>query len=203
MAIIKEIGTISFLGEIRSGVSQNGNPWANRQVVFDVEGYNGSFRKVLVLAGTDRVQDLEAYPLGSRVEFGYQVRARQYDGKWYNNVDLYTLAPAPGAGVQAPQPYPQAPQAAAPQPYPQQPPQYAPAPQGAETGPQARQIPGVAQGPVPGPESASVASNGHAAGGRRRPPVQSRPQIPPQPVTGQHDPYGDFPAGFDDDNLGF
>lgn len=193
MAIIKEIGTISFLGEIRSGVSQNGNPWANRQVVFDVEGYNGSFRKVLVLAGTDRVQDLEAYPLGSRVEFGYQVRARQYEGKWYNNVDLYTLSPAPGAGVQAQQ---------APQPYPQQPPQYAPAPQGAETASQARQAVGVAQGPAPRPESASQASNGPAAGGRRRPPVQSRPQIPPQPVTGQHDPYGDFPAGFDDD-LGF
>lgn len=150
MAIVKEIGTISFLGEIKSGVSQNGTPWANQQVIFDVPGYNGSFRKVLVVAGTDRVQDLQNLPVGSRVEFGYQVRAREYNGKWYNNVELYSINPAPAAQPQqgAQNAVPQAPQQRAAQP-----------------------------------------------AAPRRQPVQSQPQVPPQPAGNQ------FP-GYDPE-LGF
>lgn len=172
MAIVKEIGTITFLGEIKSGVSQNGNPWANQQVIFDVAGYNGSFRKVLVVAGTDRVQELQQFPLGSRVEFGYQVRAREYQGKWYNNVELYSITPAPVA-----QPQQGAQQAAQPQ-YQQQAAQ-----------PAAPQYPAGQQGgyaPQQGVPQQNV---------RQRPPVQSQPQIPPQPAGDQF-PAFDSELGF-------
>ena len=36
MAIIKEIGTISVLGEVQSGTSQQGNPWCRQTIVVDV-----------------------------------------------------------------------------------------------------------------------------------------------------------------------
>lgn len=111
MAIIKEKGTIAVLGEVQSGTSQSGNPWYRQTIVVDVAGYNGSYRKVALQASGNVVGDLETAQIGDNVEISYQVTAREYNGRWYNNVDLYkvefTELSAPV--VQNPQ-YPQYPQ---------------------------------------------------------------------------------------------
>lgn len=91
MAIIKEIGTISVLGEVQSGTSQQGNPWCRQTIVVDVAGYNGSYRKVALQATGDVVRDLAGAVLGEKIEVSYQVTAREWNGKWYNNVDLYKV----------------------------------------------------------------------------------------------------------------
>lgn len=91
MALIKEKGTIAILGKVQTGTSQSGNDWARQQVVVDVEGFNGSFRKVALQAGTNGVRDLEAMKVGDKVEISYQVTAREWQGKWYNNVDLIRI----------------------------------------------------------------------------------------------------------------
>ena len=91
MALIKERGTIAILGEVQTGTSQSGNGWANQQIVVDVEGFNGSFRKVALKAGTNQVRDLEQMRIGDKVEISYQVTAREWQGKWYNNVDLIRI----------------------------------------------------------------------------------------------------------------
>ena len=117
MAIIREKGTISFMSEVQSGMSQNGNPWYRQTIVVDVAGYNGSFRKIALQATGNVVGDLEQRQIGDKVEVSYQVTAREYNGRWYNNVDLYKVEiPAEQQNV-APA-YPQNPQY--PQ-YPQQP----------------------------------------------------------------------------------
>ena len=91
MALIKERGTIAILGKVQTGTSQSGNGWANQQIVVDVEGFNGSFRKVALKAGTNQVRDLEQMQIGDKVEISYQVTAREWQGKWYNNVDLIRI----------------------------------------------------------------------------------------------------------------
>lgn len=91
MALIKERGTIAIMGEVQTGTSQSGNGWANQQIVVDVEGFNGSFRKVALKAGTNQVRDLEQMQIGDKVEISYQVTAREWQGKWYNNVDLIRI----------------------------------------------------------------------------------------------------------------
>lgn len=91
MAIIKEKGTITHMSEVQSGTSQNGNPWYRQTIVVDVAGYNGSFRKIALQATGDKVGELESMQLGDKVEVSYQVTAREYNGKWYNNVDLYKI----------------------------------------------------------------------------------------------------------------
>ena len=134
MAIIKEIGTISVLGEVQSGTSQTGNPWYRQTIVVDVAGYNGSYRKVALQASGNVVGDLETAQVGDKVEISYQVTAREYNGKWYNNVDLYKVEflepqmqqPVAPAYPQNPQ-YPQYPQQQMPQVNPQMYPQTAPA----------------------------------------------------------------------------
>lgn len=139
MAIIKEKGTITFMSEVQSGVAQSGNPWYRQTIVVDVAGYNGSFRKVALQASGNVVGDLEGANVGDKVEISYQVTAREWNGKWYNNVDLYKVEflepqmqqPVAPAYPQNPQ-FPQYPQPQVnPQMYPQTPAPAAPvAPRG-------------------------------------------------------------------------
>ena len=138
MAIVKERGTITFMSEVQSGVAQSGNPWYRQTIVVDVAGFNGSYRKVALQASGNLVQDLEGAMIGDKVDISYQVTARERNGKWYNNVDLYKVeflepqmqqpvAPAYPQNPQFPQ-YPQQPQPQVnPQMYPQTPAPAAPA----------------------------------------------------------------------------
>lgn len=123
MATIKERGTIAVLGEVQRGTSQSGNLWYRQTIVVDVAGFNGSYRKVALQASGNIVGDLENAQIGDKVEVSYQVTAREWNGKWYNNVDLYKIeflepampqmqqpvAPAYQQNPQFPQ-YPQQPQ---------------------------------------------------------------------------------------------
>ena len=136
MAIVKERGTITFMSDVQSGMSQNGNPWYRQTIVVDVAGFNGSYRKVALQASGNLVQDLEGAMIGDKVEISYQVTAREWNGKWYNNVDLYKVEFLEPAMPQMQQPvapaYPQNPQfpqhsQVNPQMYPQTPAPAAPA----------------------------------------------------------------------------
>ena len=134
MAIVKERGTITFMSDVQSGMSQNGNPWYRQTIVVDVAGFNGSYRKVALQASGNVVGDLDGAAIGDKVEISYQVTAREWNGKWYNNVDLYKVEflepqmqqPVAPAYPQNPQ-YPQYPQQQMPQVNPQMYPQTAPA----------------------------------------------------------------------------
>lgn len=109
MALNYVKGTISHKGELQQGTSQNGYDWARQMVVIETPSYNGSFTKIALTAQNQRVDDLMNYQIGDKVEVGYSVTAREYNGKWYNSVDLVNIksmemaaAPAaPAAPTQA------------------------------------------------------------------------------------------------------
>ena len=93
MAFVKERGTIAVMSEGQSGTSQSGNTWSRQTIVVDVVGYNGNYRKVMLQASGNVGADLETMMVGDKVEITYQVTAREWNGKWYNNVDLYKIEP--------------------------------------------------------------------------------------------------------------
>ena len=171
MAIIKEKGTIAYMSDVQSGVSQSGNPWHRQTIVVDVAGYNGSFRKVALQASGNVVGDLEQMAVGDKVEIAYQVTAREWQGKWYNNVDLFKIEIAEEASQSVAPAYPQNPQ------YPQYP-QYPQNPQG-----NIQQF--VQNGMYPGQPAPATAQRG-------RRPIQSQPQIPANTPMDLQD--GDLPA---------
>ena len=92
MAFVKERGTIAVMSEVQSGTSQSGNTWSRQTIVVDVVGYNGNYRKVMLQASGNVVADLETMMVGDKVEITYQVTAREWNGKWYNNVDLVKIS---------------------------------------------------------------------------------------------------------------
>lgn len=91
MALNYVKGVISHMGEIQSGTSQSGYDWARQVIVIDVHSFNGTFSKIALTAQNQRVDDLQEYQIGDRVEIGYSVTAREYQGKWFNNVDLVNI----------------------------------------------------------------------------------------------------------------
>ena len=116
MALNYVKGIISQFGQVESGTTQNGNSWSRQVIVLDVAGFGNTYSKIALTAQNQRVEELQNYQIGDRVEVGYLVTAREYQGKWFNNVDLVNIkfldevaqdAPAPVA-----QPAPVARQAA-------------------------------------------------------------------------------------------
>lgn len=112
MALNYVKGIISHKGEIESGTSQNGYDWARQTIVVDVASFGNSFSKIALVAQNDRVTELEQYQIGDRVEIGYSVTAREWQGKWYNNVDLINIKFLDEVSSAAPAPAPAPAQAA-------------------------------------------------------------------------------------------
>lgn len=91
MALNYVKGIISQFGQVESGTTQNGNSWSRQVVVLDVAGFGNTYSKIALSAQNQRVEELQNYQIGDRVEVGYSVTAREWNGKWFNNVDLVNI----------------------------------------------------------------------------------------------------------------
>ena len=98
MALYYSKGTISHMSEITSGTSTSGRDWARMTIMIDIPGYQGSISKLSFQVGTDRISDVQEFKVGDKVEIGWSIYAREYKGRWYNNVDLVNIK---SQGVQA------------------------------------------------------------------------------------------------------
>lgn len=103
MALYYSKGTISHMSEIKSGTSTSGRDWARMTIMIDIPGYQGSISKLSFQVGTDRISDVQEFKVGDKVEIGWSIYAREYNGRWYNNVDLVNIK---FQGVQAAAPAP-------------------------------------------------------------------------------------------------
>ena len=91
MALNYSKGTISHMSEVRSGKSKNGYDWAKQTILLDIPGYHGSTTKLSLQASNEMVEELNNYKVGDKVEIGWSIYAREWEGRWYNNVDLVNI----------------------------------------------------------------------------------------------------------------
>lgn len=91
MALYQSKGTISEMSEVQSGTSQNGYQWQRMTIILDIPGYQGSIIKQAFQVTGDDVNDVLLYNIGDRVEVSWSLYARNWNGKWYNNVDLVKI----------------------------------------------------------------------------------------------------------------
>ena len=91
------------MSEITSGTSTSGRDWARMTIMIDIPGYHGAISKLSFQVGTDRISDVQEFKVGDKVEIGWSIYAREYNGRWYNNVDLVNIK---SQGVQADAPAP-------------------------------------------------------------------------------------------------
>lgn len=116
MASLEVEGKLVQLLEKRSGVSANGTNWTSQDFVIEIPGQYVS-NAVFNVYG-DRVQ-LDQFQIGEYIKVSFDIRGREYQGKWYNTLNAWKVE-RPGttqpqqAAAAAPQAAPQ--QAAAPVP---------------------------------------------------------------------------------------
>ena len=113
-------GTLSQKLPVQSGNSARG-PWAKQEFILEYPDGNFTAKACFTAWGQEKVQDLGKYQVGDKVKVSFNLKSREYNGRWYNDLQIWKIAPA-GAQPAAPaQPAPQAqpvPQAPA---YPQAP----------------------------------------------------------------------------------
>lgn len=107
MALFYQKGTISDMSEVQSGTSQSGREWQRMSLILEIPGFQGSIYKMVFQVSGEHVKEVSLYNRGDKVQVGFSIYAREWNGKWYNNVDLVNITdesgakPAPAAPVQA------------------------------------------------------------------------------------------------------
>lgn len=109
MALYQSRGTISDMSDVQSGTSKNGYQWQRMTLTLEIPGYQGSVTKQVFSVNGDDVDNVLLYSIGDKVEVSWSMYARNWNGKWFNNVDLVRIkrqetkqdAPAPASPAQA------------------------------------------------------------------------------------------------------
>ena len=102
-------GTIVQKLPVASGNSARG-PWAKQEFILEFPDGNFTAKACFTAWGQEKVQELGKYQVGDKVKVSFNLKSREYNGRWYNDLQIWKLAPA-GAPAQAPQPAAPAPQA--------------------------------------------------------------------------------------------
>jgi hypothetical protein len=114
-------GTIRQKFGVQSGMSARG-AWSKQEFILEYPDGNFTSQACMLAFGQDKVQELEKYQVGDRVKVAFNLKSREYNGRWYTDIQIWRISPAgaaaPAAPVAAPAPaaVPQAPAYEAPAP---------------------------------------------------------------------------------------
>ncbi|MGN1173712.1 MAG: DUF3127 domain-containing protein [Muribaculaceae bacterium] len=98
-------GKIIYVSPVISGVSQRtGNTWASRDFVIETEEQYPQ-RACMRLFGQDKI-DKHPINVGDVVTVSFDINATEYNGRWYNQLNAWNIAPLAAAGSQPVQPAP-------------------------------------------------------------------------------------------------
>lgn len=110
-------GRIIRKESVQNGQSARG-AWVKQDFILEYQDGNYPAQVCFTSFGNDKVSELGKYGVGDEVKVSFNLRAREYNGRWYNDIRVWRISPASQAGSGQP---------AYQEPLPAQPPQ-APAP---------------------------------------------------------------------------
>lgn len=93
----------------QSGTSARGT-WSKQDFVLEYPDGNFTAQACFTAFGDDKVAELGKFAEGDTVRVSFNLRAREYNGRWYNDLRVWRLAPA-GQAASAPAAAPAAPAA--------------------------------------------------------------------------------------------
>ena len=104
MAALEIEGKIKTKLTPRSGSSARGG-WTSQDFVVEYQDGNYPADACITAFGDGKVRDLDRFQVGDAVKVSFNVRAREFNGRWYNDLRMWRIsAPgaAPAAGASAP-----------------------------------------------------------------------------------------------------
>ena len=102
MALFQSRGRICEMSEVQSGTGKNGYQWHRMFIVLEIPGHQGSVTKQCFHVNGESCDDVLEFKVGDKVEVSFTMYAREWNGKWYNNVDLVKIKSQVDARQDAP-----------------------------------------------------------------------------------------------------
>jgi len=99
MSELKVKGKIVKKLDIESGTSKAGKEWKKTNFVVDT-GSEYNSETCFSLFGDDKIEMLANFQEGSEVEVAFNVSSREFNGKYYHNLDAWKIN-AIGSGAPA------------------------------------------------------------------------------------------------------
>ena len=98
-------GTLSQKLPVQSGNSARG-PWAKQEFILEYPDGNFTAKACFTAWGQDKVQELGKYQVGDKVKVSFNLKSREYNGRWYNDLQIWKIAPAGATPAPQAQPAP-------------------------------------------------------------------------------------------------
>ena len=93
---------------VQQGQSARG-AWAKQEFVLEFPDGNFTSQACFTAWGQDKVQELGKYSQGDKVKVSFNLKSREFNGRWYNDLQIWKIAPvsagAPAAPAAAPAAY--------------------------------------------------------------------------------------------------
>ena len=86
-------GTLAQKLPVQSGSSARG-PWAKQEFILEYPDGNFTAKACFTAWGQDKVQELAKYQVGDKVKVSFNLKSREYNGRWYNDLQIWKIAPA-------------------------------------------------------------------------------------------------------------
>lgn len=80
-------------------------PWTKQDFVVEYQDGNFPAEVCFTAFGNEKVADLDRYQAGDEVRVAFNLRAREYNGRWYNDIRVWRISP-PGQSAPAQEPAP-------------------------------------------------------------------------------------------------
>ncbi len=94
-------GRIIQIMPTTTGTSKAGKEWVKQEFVIETqETYP---KKICIGVMGDKTQELKKFTTGNEVKVSLNLESREYNGKWYTNVNAWKIEPAGNGAQNAPQ----------------------------------------------------------------------------------------------------
>jgi hypothetical protein len=84
-------GKMKLIADERGGTASNGSEW--KVITFVIETDDKYNPDVALKAGTKLVDVIKGIKKGTQVQVEYNLKSREYQGKWYTDVEAYKVTP--------------------------------------------------------------------------------------------------------------
>ena len=93
-------GTLRQKLGVQSGTSARG-PWAKQEFILEFPDGNFTAQACFTAWGQEKVAELDKYQVGDRIKVSFNLKSREYNGRWYNDLQMWRIAPAGQAAAPA------------------------------------------------------------------------------------------------------
>ena len=89
-------GTLRQKMGVQSGTSARG-AWAKQEFILEFPDGNFTSQACFTAWGQEKVAELDKYQVGDRIKVSFNLKSREYNGRWYNDLQIWRLSPAGAA----------------------------------------------------------------------------------------------------------